>query len=120
MHSWHKGNGCYMSKTDVQSAFRIMPIHRSDYHLLGFSWEGEYYYDKAVLFGASSSCRLFEATSKALEWIAITKLGCMAVVHILDDFLFLNSSPCVKTLASLSLSTRQSLHAHLSLSWVFV
>ena len=81
-----------MSKTDVQSAFRIMPIHRSDYHLLGFSWEGEYYYDKAVPFGASSSCRLFEATSKALEWIAITKLGCMAVVHILDEFLFLNST----------------------------
>ena len=69
-----------------------MPIHRSDYHLLGFSWEGEYYYDKAVPFGASSSCGLFEATSKALEWIAITKLGCMAVGHILDDFLFLNLS----------------------------
>ena len=86
------GKGCYMSKTDVQSAFRIMPIHRSDYHLLGFSWEGEYYYDKAVPFGASSSCRLFEATSKALEWIAITKPCCMAVVHLLDDFLFLNST----------------------------
>lgn len=86
------GKGCYMSKTDVQSAFRIMPIHHSDYHLLGFSWEGEYYYYKSVPFGASSSCSLFEATSKALEWIAINKLGCMAVVHILDDFLFLNST----------------------------
>ena len=29
---------------------------------------------------------------QALEWIAITKLDCMAVVHILDDFLFLNST----------------------------
>ena len=94
------GKGCFMSKTDVQSAFRIIPIHPSDYHTLGFSWEGNFYYDKALPFGASSSCRLFEATSKALEWIAINILGCMAVVHILDDVLFLNSTEqgCIRDL----------------------
>ena len=69
-----------------------MPIHPSDYHLLGFSWKGHYYYDKCVPFGASSSCHLFEASSTALEWIALHKLGCAAVVHNLDDFLFINSS----------------------------
>ena len=86
------GKNCFMAKTDVRSAFRIMPIHPNDYHLLGFSWKGFYYYDKCVPFGASSSCRLFEATSTALEWIAIHKLGCAAVVHILDDFLLINST----------------------------
>ena len=35
---------------------------------------------------------MFEATSTALEWIAIHKLGCAAVVHILDDFLLINST----------------------------
>ena len=86
------GKNCFMAKTDVRSAFRILPIHPNDYHLLGFSWKGFYYYDKCVPFGASSSCRLFEATSTALEWIAIHKLGCAAVVHILDDFLLINST----------------------------
>ena len=86
------GKNCFMAKTDVRSAFRIMPIHPDDYHLLGFSWKGSYYYDKCVPFGASSSCRLFEATSTALEWIAMHKLGCSAVVHILDDFLFINAT----------------------------
>ena len=38
-----------MSKTDIQSAFRIMPIHPNDNHLLGFSWEGEFSYDIVIL-----------------------------------------------------------------------
>ena len=29
------GRGSYMSKTDINSAFRIIPIHPDDYHLLG-------------------------------------------------------------------------------------
>lgn len=76
-----------------------LPIYPSDYHL-GFSWKGHYYYDKCVPFGTSSSCHLFEASSTALEWIALHKLGCAAVVHILDDFLFINSSEesCTKDL----------------------
>ena len=51
-----------------------------------------YYHDKCLPFGASSSCRLFEAISTALEWIALNKLGCAVVVHILVYFLFINST----------------------------
>ena len=29
------GKGCFMAKTDVKSAFRIIPIHPADYSLLG-------------------------------------------------------------------------------------
>ena len=29
------GPGCYMAKTDIASAFRIIPIHPCDFHLLG-------------------------------------------------------------------------------------
>jgi hypothetical protein len=31
------GPNCHLSKTDIQSAFRIIPIHPSQYHLLGFT-----------------------------------------------------------------------------------
>ena len=34
------GPGSLMAKADIESAFRIIPIHPDDYHLLGFMWEG--------------------------------------------------------------------------------
>lgn len=34
------GRGCYHSKTDIESAFRLLPVHPSDYPLLGFTWGG--------------------------------------------------------------------------------
>ena len=86
------GKGCFLAKTDVKSAFRIVPVHPNDCELLGFSWDGQFYYDKCLVFGASSSCRIFEQKSSALEWIAITKLGCKAMIHVLDDFIFLDQT----------------------------
>ena len=86
------GRGCFLAKTDVQHAFRIAPINAADYELLGFSWAGQFYYDKCLAFVASSSCQIFEQISSALEWIAIEKLGCKAMVHIFDDFLFIETT----------------------------
>ena len=40
------GRDSYLGKTDVEDAFRNIDIHPSDYHLLGFTWNGFYYYDK--------------------------------------------------------------------------
>ena len=50
------GVGCVLAKTDVRSAFRIVPIHPSDYHLLGFHWQNKWYYEKCLPMGCSSSC----------------------------------------------------------------
>ena len=83
--------GCVLSKTDVLSAFRIVPIKPEEYHLVGFMWEGKYYYDKCLPKGPSSSCRTFEKISSAIEWLAKAKLGITAVLHILDDFLLLET-----------------------------
>ena len=69
------GHGCLMSKTDIDSAFCLIPVHPNDHPLLGFQFQGLYYYDSCLPFGASSSCALFESFSKALEWIARHKLG---------------------------------------------
>ena len=38
------GSGCFLAKTDIKSAFRIIPIKPSDYDLLGIFWQGQYYY----------------------------------------------------------------------------
>ncbi len=34
------GPGCFLAKTDIESAFRLIPIHPSDYELLGMYWVG--------------------------------------------------------------------------------
>lgn len=86
------GKRCFMAKTDLKSAFRILPVSPEDYPLLGFSWDGKIYYDRSLAMGCASSCLTFEKFSTALEWIAIQKLGCRGVVHILDDFLFIEST----------------------------
>ena len=43
------GQGCFIAKADIEAAFRIIPVHPSDYHMLGFTFEGHYFYDCCVL-----------------------------------------------------------------------
>ena len=83
------GIHCLMAKTDIQDAFRIIPINPSDYHLLGFSWNDQFYYDKCLPMGASSSCQIFEQLSVALQWIMQCKYKAGGMSHILDDFFFI-------------------------------
>ena len=78
-----------MAKTDVKSAFRIIPIHPADYPLLGIRWNNMYYFDRALAMGLSSSCAIFESFSTALEWVSLNLLDASAVLHILDDSLFI-------------------------------
>jgi hypothetical protein len=56
-------------KADIQSAYRIVPIHPSQHHLLGFRWRGQYYYDKFLPMGLAESCKLFELISDAIVYI---------------------------------------------------
>ena len=83
------GRGCFLAKTDVKSAFRILPLHPADYSLLGMKWENLYYFDRTLPMGLSSSCCIFEAVSLALAWISSHHLRATSVLHILDDFLFI-------------------------------
>lgn len=82
----------FLAKTDIRSAFRILPVHPDDYNLLGFKWNNKFYYDRCLPMGCRSSCKIFEEFSSGLEWIAKHKLGVTAMVHILDDFLIIGKS----------------------------
>jgi len=81
-----------MAKTDISEAFRLIPLHPSNYNLTGFKWKGCYYYDKCLPMGAASSCNIFERVSDALVFIMINCFGLPNVVKVLDDFLFVASS----------------------------
>ena len=84
------GPGCFLAKTDIKNAFRIIPILPQDYNLLGICWRGLYYYDRCMPMGCSSSCKTFETFSTAIEWIAQNKLHITHILHLLDDFLIIS------------------------------
>ena len=62
------------------------------YNLLGMKWHDQYYFDKCMPMGCSSSSRTFELFSSALEWVAQNKLHINHIIHLLDDFLIIPAS----------------------------
>jgi len=76
------GRGCVLAKTDIKNAFQLIPVCPSNYNLLGICWRNKFYVDRNLAMGLSSSCKIFESFSTALEWIARFKL------HITGSFIF--------------------------------
>ena len=96
------GRGALIAKADIENAFRIVPIHPDCHHLLGFTWQQQFYYDKCLPMGCAQSCQIFERFSTAIQWI-LMKRGATAVSHILDDFIFVgppDSPRCQRDLDS--------------------
>ena len=95
------GPGAMLAKCDIESAFRLLPIHPQDFWLLGFQFNGAFYFDKAMPMGCSVACAAFEAFSTFLEWALRYKTGQVGVTHYLDDFLLAStrdSGDCVALL----------------------
>ncbi|XP_050390001.1 uncharacterized protein LOC126808959 isoform X3 [Patella vulgata] len=109
------GRGALMAKTDIQNAYRLLPIHPDDYELLGFSVEveGQHYYfaDMCLPMGLNMSCQTFERFSTALHWVMETKYNSF-ISHMIDDFFFIgppNTSVCADSLQNF-MSLTQYLH----------
>ena len=80
------GKGALMAKTDLKSAFRLIPIHHHDWNLLGILSQSQYYVDMYLPFGLRSAPFIFNQLSDGLEWILKHNYGIQHVIHILDDF----------------------------------
>ena len=74
-----------MAKMDIEDGFRNIPVHPSDYHLLGFQWEGQFYYYKCLPLGTSSSCKIFETLISALHSVMINKYNASGMWYLIDD-----------------------------------
>ncbi len=81
------GKGALMAKADIESAFRLLPIHPADFQLLGIKVQDDYYVDRALPMGASCSPALFEKFSTFVEWVARREAATDRVIHYADDFL---------------------------------
>lgn len=82
----HEGQGSYLVKVDIKSAFRLLPISPEDFSLLGMHFAGKYFVDKCLPFGLSVSCALFESFSRFLEWCLRKTADSEQIIHYLDDF----------------------------------
>ena len=80
------GQGSFLFKIDIRSAFRLLPLHPADFSLMGMKHDNAYYVDKALPFGCATSCAIFEKFSTFLEFCAKKAAGKNEVIHYLDDF----------------------------------
>ena len=98
-----RGRGALLAKLDVESAYRIMPIHPDDRPLLGMQWKGVTYVDTALPFGLRSAPKIFTALSDALWWVFRNHGEVTESIHYLDDYLFVGapaSGECARALQS--------------------
>ncbi|XP_065145726.1 uncharacterized protein [Paramisgurnus dabryanus] len=89
------GHGAWLSKADITSAFKVLPIHPEFWHFFGIFWKGAYYFSVCLTFGCRSSPKIFDSLSEALCWILTNNHKLPYVLHLLDDFLIITptSSP---------------------------
>ena len=80
------GRGTRLAKMDVQAAYRNIPVHPDDRHLLGMQWEDQLFGDTALPFGLRSAPKLFTAVADALQWVVRSR-GVSFIAHYLDDFI---------------------------------
>ena len=85
----------YYSKTDLLSAFRAVPLRVADFWVLVMAadhlitGDRKYFCDKAVPFGAGSSCKIYTEFSNCLHHIVEYQMGRKwACCNYIDDFLF--------------------------------
>ncbi len=103
------GKGTVLAKIDLESAYRIVPVHLDDRPLLGMVWKGQLFVDTALPFGLRSAPKLFTAVADGLLWVRLNQ-GIRSAIHYLDDYLIFGlpgSSECEQSLRiALELCTR--------------
>ena len=82
------GSSCFMAKLDIKHAFRLCPVHPSDWPLLGYVWQNNYFVDVRLPFGSRSSPFIFNQFADALLWILIFVFGIQNILHYLDDYFY--------------------------------
>ena len=104
------GRGALMAKVDLKSAFRMVPVRRADWRLLGVEWDNQIYLDKCLPFGLRSAPYLFNQVAQALSWIMRENYGIKSHIHYLDDYFLVGpaaSDQCATQVATmLNLCTR--------------
>ena len=85
------GRGSLLAKTDINHAYRQIPVHPDDRQLLGMRWRGQLFCDATLPFGLRSAPIIFSAVADALQWVVKAR-GAIHVFHYVDDFVIVGPS----------------------------
>jgi hypothetical protein len=109
------GPGSSLCKTDISDAFKLIPIKPEQYHLFCVKWRDHYFYCNRLAFGCRSSPVIFDTFSQAICWIASNNYGIEYILHMLDDFLTIDS-PKVNAQATMQALLQLFEHLNVPLS----
>ena len=101
--------GALLAKIDIESAYRLIPVHPEDGGLQAVEWQGAYYIDPMLPFGLRSAPKIFNAVADALEW-CLRNRGVRHVHHYLDDFIVVGppgAPVCEEALNTLNRTCRE-------------
>ena len=104
------GRNTMLVKIDIKSAFRLLPVHSTDRHLLGMRWRDQIYIDHCIPFSLRSTPKLFNILTDLLAWVA-QNAGVSYLIHYLDDYLTMG--PPASTVCQSNVNTFVSLCAEL-------
>ena len=62
------GLNCLINKIDIQHAFRLLPVKKSQRHLLGIQWLHRYYVNTRLPFGLRSAPNIFNNFANIICW----------------------------------------------------
>ena len=62
------GTAAFLAKVDIESAYRLIPVHPQDRPLQAVRWEGQVFIDPMLPFGLRSAPKIFNAVADALNW----------------------------------------------------
>ena len=102
------GPGALLAKVDIESAYRLIPVHPQERPLQAMRWEGQLYVDPMLPFGLRSAPKIFNAVADVLNW-HLHQSGIPLIRHYLDDFIIVappHSSQCREALATLDRECR--------------
>ena len=60
------GHNTLLAKADIKSAFRLLPVHPTDWHLLGMEWQKNIFIHTCLPFGLRSVPRVFNILADLL------------------------------------------------------
>jgi hypothetical protein len=86
------GKNALCAKSDIKSAFGLLPMYPGSFDLLGIQLNGNFDIDKMLPMGLSQSCSYFEKNSSFIDWSVKRESNSENIDHYLDDFFFAGSA----------------------------
>lgn len=82
------GQDSVMIKRDMKDAFRNIPLAPHIFWLFGFCWCGSFYTETCLPFGLRTAPFIYNLFAEAFHWMLESYLHLEALVHYLDDFIW--------------------------------